>query len=163
MTYHRYIFQIYCEYIHNYYVAVAWLLRCTCSNEGFSKVIILYKSRSYVEIYLLLPWTFGSFWLIYHYNFLEFIQSQNIYSWHHIRWIYATPILPKYDFLSVRRSTPFLSNLIFVYETGFYVDITFIRWHFLTIQQVVAKYFFKIFCIYIPILVKKLLVEALKF
>ena len=163
MTYDRYISQIYCEYIHNYYVAVAWLLRCTCSNEGFSKVIILYKSRSYVEIYLLLPWTFGSFWLIYHYNFLEFIQLQNIYSLHHIRWIYARPILPKYDFWSVRRSTPFLSNLIFLYETGFYVDITFIRWHFLTIQQVVVKYFSKIFCIYILILVEKLLVEALKF
>ena len=73
------------------------------------------------------------------------------------------PILPKYDFLSVRGSTPFLSYLIFVYETGFYVDIAFIRWHFLTIQQIVAKYFSKIFGIYIPILVKKLLAEALKF
>ena len=111
-TYYRYIFQIYCEYIHNFYVAVASLLRCACSNEGFSKVIILYKSRFYVEIHSLLPWTFGSFLLIYHYNFLKLIQSHNIYSWHHIRSIYATPILSKYDFLSVHRSVPFLSDLI---------------------------------------------------
>ena len=139
MTYYRYIFEIYCEYILNYYVAVASLLRCTCSNKGFSKVIILYKSRSYVETYSLLLWTFGSFLLIYHYNFLKFIQSHNIYSWHHIRWIYATPISSKCDFLSVHRSTPFLSTLIFVYETGCYVDTP---WHFLTIQKIVAKHFF---------------------
>ena len=134
MTYYRYIFEIYCEYILNYYVAVASLLRCTCSNKGFSKVIILYKSRSYVETYSLLLWTFGSFLLIYHYNFLKFIQSHNIYSWHHIRWIYATPISSKCDFLSVHRSTPFLSTLIFVYETGCYVDIASVSWHFLTTQ-----------------------------
>ena len=134
MTYYRYIFEIYCEYILNYYVAVASLLRCTCSNKGFSKV-----KFSYVETYSLLPWKFNSFCLIYHYNFLNFIQPHNIYSWHHVRWIYATPIPSKYDFLSVHRSTPFLSTLIFVYETGCYVDIP---WHFLTIQQIVAKHFF---------------------
>ena len=134
MTYYRYIFEIYCEYTLNYYVAVASLLRCTCSNKGFSKV-----KFSYVETYSLLPWKFNSFCLIYHYNFLNFIQPHNIYSWHHVRWIYATPIPSKYDFLSVHRSTPFLSTLIFVYETGCYVDIP---WHFLTIQQIVAKHFF---------------------
>ena len=111
-----------------------------------------------------MPLIFGSFWLIYHYNFWKFVQSHNIYSWHHIRLIYPTPISSKYDFLSVHRSTtPFLSTLIFVYETGCYVYIASIPLQFLTIQQIVAKYFSKIFGIYIPISVKKLLAEALKF
>ena len=70
--------------------------------------------------------------------------------------------MSKYDFLSVHKTTPFLSNSIFAYETGFYVDIASIPWHVLKIQQIVAKYFTKIFGIYVPILVKKLLAWSAK-
>ena len=73
------------------------------------------------------------------------------------------PISSKYDFLSVDRATPFFSYLISMYETGSYVDIASIPWHFIIIQQIVAKCFSKICDIYILILVKKLVAETLKF
>ena len=92
-----------------------------------------------------------------------FIQSHNIYSWHNINWIYTTPILSEYHFLGVYRSNPFVSYLVSVYEISSYIDIASILSCFLTIKEIVAKYFSKTFGIYIPILVKKLLGEALMF
>ena len=50
---------------------------------------------------------------------------------------------------------------MFVYEITSYNDIASIGWCFLTLKQIVAKFFSKIFGIYIPVLVKTLLGEAL--
>ena len=61
-SYYRYIFHIYCEYLRNYYTAIASPLRCPGSNDGFSKTII------YVKNPLL-------HWLVYFFtfNFLLFV------------------------------------------------------------------------------------------
>ena len=58
-TYYRYIFQIYIEYIYNYYIAIASPLRCTWSNDGFIKylwwflksALTLTYSSSYLEYF----------------------------------------------------------------------------------------------------------------
>ena len=50
-----------------------------------------------------------------------------------------------------------------VYEISSYVDIASIALHLLIKKQIVVQYFSKIFDIYMPILVKKVLAEALKF
>ena len=42
---YRYIFDIYCEYMHNCYIAIASPLSCTWTNEGFSKTIICVQNR----------------------------------------------------------------------------------------------------------------------
>ena len=102
----------------------ASLLKCACGIVGFSEIIIVYKSSSYVDISLLLHLLFDSLWSIHKYNYLTFIQSHNICSWHHIRWIYTTLILSEYYFLGVYRSNPFVSNLKAVYEISSYVHIS---------------------------------------
>ena len=55
-------------------------------------------------------------------------------------------------------SNPFVSNIMSAYEIRSYVVIDSIAQYFLTIKQIVAKYFFEIFSIEIPILVERLLV-----
>ena len=40
LTYYRYIFHIYSEYIYKNYLDIASPLRWTYSNEGFSQIII---------------------------------------------------------------------------------------------------------------------------
>ena len=50
---------------------------------------------------------------------------------------------------------------MFVYEISSYNDIAFIGLCFLTLKQIVAEFFYKIFGIYKPVLVKTLLGEAL--
>ena len=119
------------------------------------KSLSLDKSYSYVDIYSLLHWIFDSLRLIYYYNFFTFIQSHNIYSWHHIRWIFATPISSGYHFLGVYRSNPFVSNLMPMFESRFYVDVAYIPYQSLRIKQIVSKYFPKIFGICRLILVKR--------
>ena len=87
------------------------------------KLLSAYKSVSYVEIYSLLDSIFNSLWLIYSCNFLKFIQSNNTYSWIHIKWVYATHMSSEYHFVGVHRSNPFVSNLMSVYVIRSYVDI----------------------------------------
>ena len=76
------------------------------------KLLYLYKSDSYDDIYLSLHCFFDSLRLIYNYNFLTFIQSHNIYSWHNKRWNYASPMPSGCHFLGVYTSNPFVNNLI---------------------------------------------------
>ena len=40
LTYYRNIFHIYCEYIYNYYIAIALFLRGIRNNKSFSEMII---------------------------------------------------------------------------------------------------------------------------
>ena len=96
------------------------------------KLLSAYKSVSYVEIYSLLDSIFNSLWLIYSCNFLKFIQSNNTYSWIHIKWVYATHMSSEYHFVGVHRSNPFVSNLMSVYVIRSYVDIASISKLFLT-------------------------------
>ena len=55
------------------------------------------------------------------------------------------PMSSEYHFLGVDRSNPFVSTLIFMYEIGSDVDIASIQKNFLTIKQIVTKYFSKVF------------------
>ena len=73
-----------------------------------------------------------------------------------------TPISLEYHFISVHNSNPFVSNLMSVYVISSYVDIASISKHFPT-KKNAAKYFSTLFGIYIPILLKKWLQEALTF
>ena len=125
------------------------------------KLLSAYKSVSSVEIHSLLKSIFNSLWLIYSYNFLKFIQSHNTSSSTHVRSIYATLIFSEYHFVGVHRSNPFASNLMSVYVISSYIDIASTSNLFK--KKIVAIYFSKLFGIYIPILVKNLLPEALKF
>ena len=128
------------------------------------KLLCAYKSVCYIYIYSVLHSIFNSFWLIYTYNSLEFIQSHNIYSTIHVRWIYATLISSEYHFVGVHRPNTFISNLMSVYEISSYVDIASISKTFATKKrQIVAICFFRLFDIYIPILLKSFLQQVLKF
>ena len=63
----------------------------------------------------------------------------------------------------MHRSNAFESNLMSVYVTRSYLHIASIPKYFITKKEIVAKSFSKILGIYIPILLKKLVAEALKF
>ena len=69
----------------------------------------------------------------------------------------------EYHFLGVYRSNAFESNLMYVYVIRSYLHIASIPKHFITKKEIVAQSFSKILGIYIPILLKKLVAEALKF
>ena len=103
----------------------------------------MYKFRSYVNIYSHLPLIFDCLRLIYNYNFLTVIQSHNIYSWHHIKWLYATLISWEFYLLGFHRSNLILSNLMFVHNMSYYVDITSIALHLLTIKKLLTSIFLK--------------------
>ena len=72
------------------------------------------------------------------------------------------PISFEYHFVGAHKSNPFVSWLMFVYVISSYVDIASISKH-VTTKKIAAKYFSTLYAIYIPILLKKLLQEALKF
>ena len=108
------IFHIYCEHMYNYYIARANFLGVNVAMKVLVKLLYLYKSDSYDDIYLSLHCFFDSLRLIYNYNFLTFIQSDNIYSWHNKRWNYASPMQSGCHFLGVYTSNPFVDNLISV-------------------------------------------------
>ena len=61
------------------------------------------------------------------------------------------------------RSNDFESNLMYVHVIKSYVHIASIPKHFLTKKEIVAKSFSEILGIYIPILLKNIVAEALKF
>ena len=68
----------------------------------------------------------------------------------------------EHHFLGVHRSNLFLSNLLSVYRVSSYVDITSVTKRFWSIKETVDKYFSKTFNIYMPILIKRILLSALK-
>ena len=123
MTYSRYIFHQHCEYIYNYIWTWHYLLGAYATMRVLVNLLSVYKSLSYIYIYWLFHSIFSSMWLTYNYNFLKFIQSNNTYFWHHIRWIYAMPFSSEYPFLDVHRSNTLESNLMSVYVIRSYVHI----------------------------------------
>ena len=123
MTYSRYIFHQHCEYIYNYIWIWHYLLGAYATMRVLVNLLSVYKSLSYIYIYWLFHSIFSSLWLTYNYNFLKFIQSNNTYFWHHIRWIYAMPFSSEYPFLDVHRSNALESNLMSVYVIRCYVHI----------------------------------------
>ena len=69
----------------------------------------------------------------------------------------------EYHFLGVYRSNAFESNLMCVYVIKSYVHLASIPKHFLRKNESVAQPFSKILGIYIPILLKNIVAEPLKF
>ena len=116
--------------------------------EVLVKSLSAYKSISYIDIYLVLHSIFNSLWLIYSYNFLQFIQSHNTYSRIHVRWIYLTLISSEYHFVGVHRSNPFISNLMSVYVISSYVDIASISKLFATKETKLLLYTFQNYLVF---------------
>ena len=127
------------------------------------KLLSLCKSLSYIYIYSLFHSIFRSLWLTYKYNFLKFIQSNNTYFWHHIRWIYAMPFSSEYPFLASHRSNALEDNLRSLYVIRSYIQIPSTSKHVLTKKEIAAKYFSKILGICVNMLLQKLVRKALKF
>ena len=126
------------------------------------KLLSAYKSVSFIDIYLVLHSIFNSLWLIYSYNFLQFIQSHNTYSRIHVRWIYGTFISSEYHFAVVHRSNRFVSYLMSVYVISSYVDIASISKLFATKINKLLLYTFLNYLVFTYLLLKHLLPEALK-
>ena len=99
----KYIFHLHCEYIHNYTWTWNYFLGAYTTMRVLVKLLSVYKSLAYINIYSLFHSIFSSLWLSYNYNFLKFIQSNNTYFWHHIRWIYAMLFSAGYPFLHRHR------------------------------------------------------------
>ena len=131
------------------------------------KLSSVYKSLSYIYQYSIFHSIFSSLWLTYNYNFLKFIQSNNAYFWHHIRWIYAMPFSSEYPFLDVHRTNALETNLMSVYVIRSYVQIASTSKHVVTKKKkkkkIAAKSFSKILCICINMVLPKLVAEVLKF
>ena len=164
--YYIYIFLIYSEreYICKFCIGRASVLSCTSSNENFSKFWSVQKFLSLLDIYSLFHSILYSLWSIYNYNFLNFIQSHNTYFSHHMRKISTTLITSEYHFIGVYRSNPLISNLMSLYEISSYVDIASIsKASPTTKRQIVAIYLFRLFGIYIPILLKSLPPQVLNY
>ena len=105
------------------FFGLLWYFKNLYLNYTNKKLLSVYKSLVYLYIYSLFHSIGSSLWLTDNYNFLKFIQSNNTYSWHHIRWIYAVPFSSEYPFLDVHRSNVLESNLMSVYVIGSYVHI----------------------------------------
>ena len=69
----------------------------------------------------------------------------------------------KNHFLGIHLSNKFLRNIMYVYQTIFFVDIASIVLHILSNKQIHVQYFSIIFVIYISILVRKFTGKSVEF
>ena len=152
---------MYGKYISNCCKTIASPLRCTWSNEGFSKTIIFVENLLLRGLIFCLTLKSLLFVINCTYTLLVFVQQYNLHSPHHITFILQILTQSEHDVFPVHRLNLFGYNLIYVYEITSNHEIYLITQRFLTIKQIVHQYYSKILNIYIATLAKKIMLEAL--